>query len=214
MGCDIHINVEYRHPVLGYQPVVAGGYFVDRRYDLFAALAGVRLASDESCLIPARGFPPDACLPIFAQAHQLVVADSNSPAVRFVTDWILNAEVPSGSEVFEAEKDLVGMTRWILLPDYHHPSYLSRTETMDCLRHFGYDIDTAPPEFLILIDLLTCIDALRASMFETCVLVRQLNWDEQGDARKSPVDREFESMLFCGDCVIASVTLLHMNTHG
>lgn len=75
MGCDIHINVEYRHPVRGYQPVVVGGYFLDRRYDLFAALAGVRMEPEDSCLIPARGFPSDACLPIFASAHQMVVAD-------------------------------------------------------------------------------------------------------------------------------------------
>jgi hypothetical protein len=29
--------------------------------------------------------------------------------------------------------------------------------------------------------------------------------DEQSDARKSPVGREFESWFFGGDCVIASV---------
>lgn len=59
---------------------------------------------EESCLIPARGFPCDACFPIFAIAHQLVVADANSQLARLVTDWVLASEVPPGSDVFEAEK--------------------------------------------------------------------------------------------------------------
>ncbi|ADB17711.1 hypothetical protein Psta_3047 [Pirellula staleyi DSM 6068] len=158
MGCDIHVNVEYRHPVLGYQPVVAGGYFVEPRYELFSALAGVRMEPEESCLIPARGFPCDACFPIFAIAHQLVVADANSQLARLVTDWVLASEVPPGSDVFEAEKELVGMARWIRHPDYHHPSYLSHLETMECLRHFGFDSNSTPPVFLVLTDLLASID--------------------------------------------------------
>jgi len=32
-----------------------------------------------------------------------------------------------------------------------------------------------------------------------------LKGDEQSDARKSPVGREFESLFFCGDYVIAVV---------
>lgn len=158
MGCDIHVNLEYHHPVLGYQPLIAGGYFLERQYDLFAALAGVYMEPGSSCLIQARGFPGDACLPIFARAHLLVVADANSQFTRFVTDGILDTEVPEGSKIFEAEKELVGLARWIFHPDHHHPSHLSRSETMDCLRHLGYDIEAAPPEFRVLIDTLASID--------------------------------------------------------
>ncbi|MFG0264784.1 MAG: hypothetical protein ACF8AM_06455 [Rhodopirellula sp. JB055] len=158
MGCDIHVNVEYRHPVLGYQPVISGGYVVERRYELFAALAGVRTENGESSLIPARGFPRDACFLLFEQAHQLVVDHPSSPFAKYVADWILESDIPPGSVVVDSDQVLVGKTRWIQHPDYHGASFLSHSEIMDCLTHFGYDLSSGPPEFLVLIDLLASID--------------------------------------------------------
>lgn len=162
MGCDIHVNIEYRHPVQGIEPVIAKHFYAGRDYDLFAALAGVRQQIDDPSLrppfpwlIPPRGVPSDLSRPLLKVYYCQVLPDGASASEAVFPNCCSQQEA---TQYGKAPRQF-GALLVIPNPDYHSASYLSRAEITAACEHMQYNLASAPSEFLLALDVMDSIDA-------------------------------------------------------
>lgn len=88
MGCDIHAHIEYRWR----DDDTAWWYFaevkIDRNYEIFAHMAGVRNQEDIEVLVPARGMPNTAAIATAACWREWE-GDAHTPSWLFYNELLV-----------------------------------------------------------------------------------------------------------------------------
>lgn len=121
MGCDIHLFIEYKSPGLTRWISFGRDMDLDRHYELFAHLAGVRSGGIEPVVQP-RGRVPDP-------AYQSQDTDrkyiSESESEGTVSPANAQRWVDSGSSEYI---DIDGRHVWVTHPDWHTHTWLTPDE--------------------------------------------------------------------------------------
>ena len=138
MGADIYAFIEYRSSSADIWRTYSE-VFLERDYDVFAALAGFRAAEDKTIVFEPRGFPEDASA--FAQLAYYVhimpeeefVANGLS---RFVRASDIAGIIRNGGHYRYKSKNLISH------PHARYPSSLSISEIQHALRTIGIGNET------------------------------------------------------------------------
>jgi hypothetical protein len=127
MGCDIHMFVEYRQRMQGYDSWRSWGDRTNpgRNYELFGLLAGVRSDGDEQ-MVPSRGMPDDASF-MATHANQMFITTEGEG--RCTLEQARHYET-LGSTIIEQD----GKPTWVTHPDWHSHSWCTTTELDACLK--------------------------------------------------------------------------------
>lgn len=102
MGCDIHATIEYekyrkeRPDVNIWWRGLAKDFAIDRWYDLFGHLAGVRREGEIEPIVPPRGVPTDASFE-FKEEYEKWDSDAHTPS------WLTFAELKKLPDEFKDE---------------------------------------------------------------------------------------------------------------
>src|SRR2546423_12916412 len=138
MGADIYAFIEYRSSSADIWRTYSE-VFLERDYDVFAALAGVRAAEDKTTVFEPRGFPEDASA--FAQLAYYVhiVPDEEFVAnglSRFVRASAIAGIIGNGGHYRYKSKNLISH------PHVWCPSSLSISEIQHALQTAGIKNET------------------------------------------------------------------------
>ena len=138
MGADIYAFIEYRSSSADIWRTYSE-VFLERDYDLFAALAGFRAAEDKTTVFEPRGFPEDASA--FAQLAYYVHIMPDQEFVgsglsRFVRESDVAGIIGSGGHYRYKSKNIISH------PDARCPSSLSISEIQHALRTIGIGNET------------------------------------------------------------------------
>ena len=160
MGCDIHLNLEYRGEAEGsnaeYEIVLTSDFHVGRAYGLFAALAGVRNFWETPVTYPPRGVPADVCAEIFERYFVEVVPDKVPDNFYALAKETMS--VSQAAQYPELERRERWGRRFVAESDYHHASHLTLAEAERALAAAEYAIEEGPVEFRMVMGFMRVID--------------------------------------------------------
>ena len=162
MGCDIHLFVEIKNPQFAsYESLFAGEALVERNYQLFAALAGVRNYENFPTLHRPRGFPEDASEAAVDQYYQLIIEDKDAwmfSGLQFVT--LSHAAETDRLPPSVKRSGMTSELGYIVCPDWHTPSYLQLSEIHEALAHANIDAGTLAPGFRVVLETMATAERL------------------------------------------------------
>lgn len=158
MRCDIHLFVEYNHPQMGMEPVIANLFWLPRDEQLFCALSG-RNGAPLPSRYPPRGLPPDVSSAIFFQYFLEVLP-------RTAEEWRKNLGhawcYEEDAERFVRENGAVirrmNGQRYLANPDWRDASHLNLDEVREAMEFSQVGEDRLSPEFLLVLDCMQAID--------------------------------------------------------
>lgn len=130
MGADIHIVVEYAEDAEFLQPCGVARVTWPRQTDLFIAISGLW---GRPSLIPARGLPNPASYLAYGE-YGLQVVDPEDIDAMLTFPSILKEEALDGN-VSEELQYLPHMHGFIANPAWYSPSWLTKDEFLECVRH-------------------------------------------------------------------------------
>jgi hypothetical protein len=153
MGCDIHAVIEFEvsNRILEFTD---GPIFIQRDYDLFSALAGVRSVDGFRPLHPPRGLPGNYGEAVGRLFFDLIVPDGEEnhpwyPGVNCVNRSFAERCLAQGHSFYDRSG------RCISNPDWHNPSWLTVTEISTALAHAGLSIVEREASFRAVIAAMT-----------------------------------------------------------
>ena len=160
MGTDIHVNLEYIHPLMGVVAAIESGFSISRDYDLFNALAGVRHDDCRPPLFPPRGLPDDVSWEIFERfAVEVIPRNSGDDRKNKLHEWCYADTAEHYIEHGHSQILWRGGQKYVTEPDSHSSSYLTHPEIISACEHYGYDLADAPREFSVLLGFMKILDA-------------------------------------------------------
>ena len=157
MGADIHAYIEIRDrfPDEQWKSFSLGELTLQRDYQAFAALAGVRKTQGFSELIPPRGFPSDAAEVTFLDFHVPILEDHQAEQISpwHDTPCILRSNIPSNIPIVKRDgRDYADGD------EYHSHSYLSLAEINECLAHAKLSLENIGTTFQATIAMMTTLE--------------------------------------------------------
>ncbi|MCH9648668.1 MAG: hypothetical protein K0U98_10545 [Deltaproteobacteria bacterium] len=159
MGCDIHLFVEIIEG--DYVSALADGQFrVSRNYELFRALAGIRAEPGFAPLIEPRGLPEIMSRSVFGTYYQPILDEKTAVEWR-AGDWV----TPDEAKRYEHRVSPSRGQGWIPseigyvpYPDWHTPSWLTRSEVHRCLEAGGLRLPTYDFELEVVLEAMAFLE--------------------------------------------------------
>ncbi len=158
MGCKIHLFAEFGRGGAAFQALSDGAFPIPRDYELFAALAGVRGGPGFVPFQVPRGIPHDVS-PAVAERYFVPVMDGDRASMWCAGEHVTPDEaetlVRSGRTHWRESETTEPWTQathgYIANPDWHSATWLAAHEIKLALIHAGYQFQTAPEEFQLLV---------------------------------------------------------------
>jgi hypothetical protein len=165
MGCDIHLFAEYETPTDGLAAFANGEFDIPRAYNLFAALAGVRIDGRRP-LIEPRGVPAALTAGVFQHYFLPIVSDDKQALWRgfsYVPESEARPQITAGMLQFSAQQPatswVVSELGYVIDPDAHSASFLTLEETKASLAHHSLAVQETPVQFQVLLEALEGLEA-------------------------------------------------------
>jgi hypothetical protein len=161
MGCDIWAFVEYGFDSGGYESIFQGSIWLQRNYQIFAALAGVRNRDNKPPLYPARGLPKDVSSAAFEGYYSYVIDRKDVElwtGFSFsMLDKLRNFEKSTLIPPDEGRGLMRSKHGYLANSDFHTPSWLKLSEVINALEYHGIDLNEMPSEYQVMLDVMSSI---------------------------------------------------------
>lgn len=159
MGTDISLHVEYRRNNETYA-WSDGAIDLERDYEMFGALAGVRAKSRP--LFPPRGLPSNLSPEVFERYYAFIIEPAEA-SLWSGFSWVSKSEAESllqggdchGPPAGYKKYNMTSPLGYVSIPGLHTPSWLACDELLQVLGHTHIEPRS---DWVVVLDLLASIE--------------------------------------------------------